>query len=206
VAVDPHAAWAEVHHAAKLIGMGSFPKELPSAWANHVFNRPTPVALPMCLGAFPQQVSDVARLILVVELGTEHMPRCQNALTESQTKSLQASALISDTQRLLAVGVARLAGAYTTADALLQETACCWQTANELAANAWLAGRLEDAAAIWATLPENPVVMFNRGMADLILGRTETAIPALRTAIAGIDEHSGWHHLAQLYLTLAENR
>jgi hypothetical protein len=41
-------------------------------------------------------------------------------------------------------------------------------------------------------------------MAALFLGRPVEAATHLKAAVAGLPETSAWHHLASLYLTLAE--
>ena len=47
-------------------------------------------------------------------------------------------------------------------------------------------------------------VRFNRGMAALFLGRPAEARDHLKAAVGGLAETGAWHHLASLYLTLAE--
>ena len=51
---------------------------------------------------------------------------------------------------------------------------------------------------------ETVAVLFNRAMADLFLGRTEAARGELSRVIEQLPESSAWHHLAHLYLTLAQ--
>jgi hypothetical protein len=57
---------------------------------------------------------------------------------------------------------------------------------------------------MWQAQEPSIPVLFNRGMAALFLGQTEAAQEALRQAAAGLPETSAWHHLARLYLTLAD--
>jgi hypothetical protein len=76
--------------------------------------------------------------------------------------------------------------------------------ANEAAALLWHRGGYAKADAAWAELPDSVPVRFNRGMAALFLGRSAEAATHLRAAVAGLPETSAWHHLASLYLTLAE--
>src|SRR5262249_18047416 len=75
--------------------------------------------------------------------------------------------------------------------------------ANEEAALLWHRGEYAKAADLWAPLPDSVRIGFNRGMANLCLGRPGAA-EHLRAAVAGLPETSAWHHLASLYLTLAE--
>src|SRR5205823_3721589 len=66
-------------------------------------------------------------------------------------------------------------------------------------------GRREQAAALWAKSDDVPA-LFNRGMAALFQGKAAEALAPLRQAVARLPENSSWHHLGQLYLTLAEMR
>jgi hypothetical protein len=43
-------------------------------------------------------------------------------------------------------------------------------------------------------------------LAELTAGRARQAEPLLRAAVAKLAETSPWHHLAQLYIALAESR
>jgi hypothetical protein len=74
---------------------------------------------------------------------------------------------------------------------------------NEFAADLWLAGKCEEAVAVWLELPTNPVVSFNRGMGLLFTGRATEAVLHLKVAAEQLPDASGWSHLAQLYLSLA---
>ena len=69
-----------------------------------------------------------------------------------------------------------------------------------------MSGRADEAKSIWATLPESAPVVFNRGVAELFGGSAKLAIGHFKKAIKLIPESSGWHHLAQLYLAIAESR
>jgi len=77
---------------------------------------------------------------------------------------------------------------------------------NERAAFLWLCDCREEALAVWQTLPAGPVVNFNLGMANLMLGLPKRAIPYLELSVESLPETSGWHHLAALYLSVAHVR
>jgi hypothetical protein len=49
-------------------------------------------------------------------------------------------------------------------------------------------------------------VWFNRGLAALFLNEANTARALLRQAAEKLPETGAWHHLARLYLALAEMR
>ena len=57
-----------------------------------------------------------------------------------------------------------------------------------------------------ATLPDSVPVRFNRGMTALFLGRHSEAREHLNLAVSRLADRSAWHHLASLYLALAEMR
>ena len=59
---------------------------------------------------------------------------------------------------------------------------------------------------MWQKQEATTAVLFNRGMASLFLNRPADARAALNQAIGKLPESSSWHHLARLYLTLAEMR
>src|SRR5207248_2434981 len=113
---------------------------------------------------------------------------------------------------LVIAGVLRLAKQFGLAAQILSEQkAKClpeWRTAlaNEEAALAWQEGRWADAAERWLTLPVSVPVLFNRGLADLFLDRPAQARESLNQAVAGLPDTNPWHHLAKLYLSLAELR
>jgi hypothetical protein len=111
-------------------------------------------------------------------------------------------------QALLAAGALRLAGHFEQAEQQLRgEAPAEWQAAraNEVAALAWHRGEGERAFELWQAQEARVPVLFNRGMAALFLDRPG-AREALAQAVAGLPENSAWHHLGQLYLTLASAR
>ena len=112
----------------------------------------------------------------------------------------------------MALGTLRLARQFDAADALVaaheSQITAEWKPAwdNEVAALLWQRGRRDEAARLWATLPESVPVLFNRGMAALFQDRPTEARGYLKPAVAGIPESSAWHHLGRMYLALAEMR
>ena len=112
----------------------------------------------------------------------------------------------------MALGALRLAGQFEAAAHLLKKAKAKatpdWQAiwANEEAALAWHRGNLDEAAALWQKQPDSIPALFNRGMAALFLDRAAEARSFLSQAAVQLPEASGWRHLAQLYLALAEMR
>ncbi len=108
------------------------------------------------------------------------------------------------------MAVLRVARLFDAAERLLRglkDLPAVWQPvlANEQAALAWQRG---DARAVgaWQSQPESVPVLFNRGMAALFLGESAEARACLGRAAAQLPEDGPWHHLARLYLALAEMR
>jgi hypothetical protein len=124
----------------------------------------------------------------------------------------QAAARAKDyPQALLAVGVLRLAREFDAAGELLRglkTVPAAWRAAqaNEEAALAWHRGDAQAAADSWRTQSESVPVLFNRGMAALFLGQPAEARAPLGKAAAQLPDDGAWHHLARLYLALAEMR
>ena len=111
------------------------------------------------------------------------------------------------TDPLVAAAVMRSARDFDRADELLsgsRDAESKAVVANEAAALLWQRGEYAKADAAWARSADSVPVRFNRGMAALFLGRSAEAATHLKAAVAGLPETSAWHHLASLYLTLAE--
>jgi hypothetical protein len=212
--IDPRLAWDEaltaVHYYSPTVKV---PGEQPPAdWSSLVSTAEPLVALPFCVGNFPQLVRSLQPL-----LHMEGWPSLQGATW----RALPAPGLIewacevahkdSVPQRLLAAGTLRLARQFDHAAKLLErpgaDLSAQWQAAwaNEKASLAWHRGHWEEAAKAWGSQPQSIPVQFNRGMSALFLGRPSDARASLAQAASLIPETDGWHHLARLYLAVAES-
>ena len=71
-----------------------------------------------------------------------------------------------------------------------------------------IVARRDEASGLWQTRGDHKHLptLFNRGMAALFLGRPAEAREPLSRAVSGLPDDNSWHHLARLYLTLAEMR
>jgi tetratricopeptide (TPR) repeat protein len=194
--VDPWAAWND---ATSQITAAAAP--LPPDWATLVNQPASAFAVPMAIGNFPQRVRDLHPLL------TKFDPK-ELRPSGSQTPMPGFSALrgwigkSASTQPLIAAGLARLIGDFDAAEKLLTSNDSA--AANERAALLWHRGRCEEALSVWNSLPENPAVLFNRGMALLFHGKTAEARTALSKAVTQLPEMSGWNALGRLYLALSE--
>jgi tetratricopeptide (TPR) repeat protein len=204
--VDPQLAWKDAVTAARLLGPAGDPNlRVPPEWPALVSQQEPAVALAFALGNFPQLVRNLHALLTANPPALRVGPAVASAAPELTAWAAQQDG----PQRLLAAGVLRLAGQFDAAAELLDATpADDWQAvhANETAALAWHRGEFDRALGLWQRQSDSVPVLFNRGMAALFVGRPAEAIDALTRAIAGLPETSAWHHLACLYLALAQAR
>jgi tetratricopeptide (TPR) repeat protein len=211
---DPRLAWLEGQVAfssfAVKVGKGV---SAPAEWAAVVVRHESVATEPMALGGYPQRVRDLTALLQANDL-TSLRPNGESRAASASLRSWADKQVAKNDPQLalLAAAVLRAAGDLDQAGAIL--SALRNQVAEELrpmysneeAALLWQKSECAKAAAIWESLPETPAVLFNRGMALLFLGQAVKAREVFRKAIALIPERDGWHHLASLYLALAEMR
>jgi hypothetical protein len=209
-AIDPRMAWDEAVAALQtagqkpnLPGPGGVPE-----WRGLVAAQEPALDLAFCAGNFPQMVRNL-NLLLQGGDAPKTRPYASPTLT-SWAEKMSAKPV---PQSLLAVGMLRLAQDFGRATQLLGDVAknapAEWKSAceNEKAALAWHEGRKEEAASLWGKVDEEYLpAQFNRGMAALFMGKPAEAIGPLKKVIAKLPESASWHHLARLYLTLAEMR
>ena len=208
--VDAAQAWREGLRVLEWYGQEKFcpAGKPPAQWPELVAGLEPSAAVPFCLGNYPQLVRDFHVLAgatdLAALIGTPKLPGalpCHPPEAKSQPFA----------ERLVYAGVLRLGGYLKDCGQLLAELAAdassgAWQPAlaNERAALAWHQGNTEEAANLWVEQEAIVPVLFNRGMADLFLGRASRSRPHLQKAVNLLPEADAWHHLGRLYLTLAE--
>ena len=208
--IDPRLAWDE---AITALQMGEPKADLPSPsnvpdWRGLVASQEPALDLAFCAGNFPQMVRNL-NLLLADRIDS---PRTRPFLSDSLAAWTERTARKTSPQTLLAAGLLRLAQDFDRASRLLTECTSLsegWHAArqNEEAALAWHQGRRQEASAIWGKCGDDHVPsLFNRGMSRLFLGKPAEAVTPLRQAITALPESGSWHHLARLYLTLAEMR
>lgn len=211
--IEPRAAWEDALAVLPYYGAGAAPASLavPPEWGALVAAHEPALALAFCLGNFPQLVRSFQQLL--------HADR-EGSLRPQAGPPLPAPALVDWAgrvgreghfpQALLALGCLRLARQFDLlrelAAAVDQSVPSAWRGAweNEQAAARWHEGRADEAYALWQAQGEAVPVLFNRGMAALFLRRRTEARSCLARAAAELPEDRAWHHLAQLYLLLAD--
>lgn len=200
--VDPRLAWSDAGAAATHFGKAA-EWSAPPEWPALVAALEPAVAVPFCLGNFPQLVRNLQPLLS----GLEATFRAPTRPVPAGSLPVWAARQRGCPQTLLAAGVLRLARQFDEAEAALSKETppTGWRAAhaNEMAGLAWQRGAFEDARKAWMMQAESVPVLFNRGMAALFLDRAGDSRAPLERAVAGLPDTSAWHHLGRLYLTLA---
>jgi hypothetical protein len=212
--VEPRLAWNEAVAVLGALGLPaeSRPGRVPPDWPALVASHEPEVALPFCLGNFPQMVRHLPALLQAPDLGALRAGGSRAVPVPGVEEWAQHAAQAKDyPQTFFAVAVLRLARQFDAAGRLLDElksAPAAWRPllANEEAALAWHRGDAAAALASWRAQAESVPVLFNRGMAALFLGDAAAARADLARAAAQLPEDAAWHHLARLYLAIAEMR
>jgi tetratricopeptide (TPR) repeat protein len=206
---EPRSAWHESLGILKLFG-ASTAISAPSEWASLVARSEAVAGLPMALGNYPQRVRDVSKLLGksdLTSLISRNESRPASASLRSWARGMEAKGAV---ETLIAVGVLRFAGDLREAEELflkLKTNATpefATQIENEQAGILWQQGKTEAAISIWRELPDSAPVLFNRGMAALFLNQKSEARECLKKVLNLLPDSNSWHHLAGMYLALAE--
>lgn len=214
-AIDPKLAWGEATFILRYWSDDPAVQAIqaPPEWPALVQAQSPTVAVAFCLGNFPQLVRDWQPFLHATHLAELRQTDGRALSAPPLDDWVQATARRGSLPRgLLAAGVLRLARQFDAAQECLQasrpDLPAAWQAAweNEQAALLWHRGQAEQAAALWRSQPDSIPVCFNRGMAALFLDQPAQAHTDLTGVRAGLPEDNGWHHLASLYLALAEAR
>lgn len=209
--LDPVQTWNEATLAVRTHGL-DVPTDSPTIWPSIVFAAESCTAVPMAVGQFPQSVRDLSQLARSLEGNSKPQPVLPpQAIDGLDSWISENSDSASWTDQCLAAGVARQARRFDDSIRLLKSVEksagrkSAALIANELASTHWQRGERGEAIKIWDSLPDSVPVLFNRGMAALFTGDRKRAQASLSTAIAALDDSTGWRHLARLYLALAES-
>ena len=221
-AIDPRLAWDEAVAALTFGGplpSGSLPAPCSAPdWKTLVASQEPALDLAFCAGNFPQMVRNLGLLLGGIGGRQAEVSRPRSFHSDALVEWVEKVAAKSLPQTLLGAGVLRLTQEFDRARALLRRDPLArvprptlpaeWRAAwlNEEAALAWHAGHRDEAASLWQTHGdrEHLPTLFNVGMAALFLGRPSEARAPLSQAVARLPDDNSWHHLARLYLTLAE--
>lgn len=208
--IEPRLAWNEALAVLAYFepSRSVRPPAAPPEWSALVAAHEPEVALPFSLGHYPQLVRHLPVVLQAVEAGWQPGRRALGPATLLEWGQAEVTRP-GPLARLTAAAVLRLARQFEpAAEALSAPVPREWETfrQNEQAALLWQQGQREEADRLWQSLSDSAPILFNRGLASLFLGRPAEARALLRRATAELPEASGWHHLGQLYLALAEMR
>ena len=208
--IDAKPAWEAALAVAAFYGhTDAKTLQAPPQWPHLVSSHEPEIALPFCLGNFPQLVRSFQTLTQAKNL-SELRPGAGRAVHAPALVdwAMKVSAAKKFPVPLLALGVLRLAKQFEEADKLVQAVEASvpseWKAAwdNEKAALAWQRGKYDEALTTWQAMKPTAPVLFNRGMAALFSGKSDEARKSLKEAVKLLPETSPWHHLGQLYLTM----
>jgi hypothetical protein len=213
--IDARPAWNEAVAVATQFDAAAQPRQwqAPPQWPQLVLVHEPAAALAFSFGNFPQLVRNLHLLMDRPKLA-DLRPRTSTAMAAPALIDWanQVSRKPQFPQLLVAAGTLRLAKQFEPAAELLKthEAAvpAAWRDAwaNEQAALLWHRGRHDEARTLWQSQTASIPVLFNRGMAALFCDDAPQAIAPLGAAVAKLPDTSAWHHLGQLYLTLAQTR
>ncbi|HLW64451.1 MAG TPA: hypothetical protein VKS79_03965 [Gemmataceae bacterium] len=210
--VEPRTAWDEATAALRMLGpaKGSATNSVPPGWANLVQHPGSVPAVAFAAGNYPQLIRDLPELVGARPRAGLLQTRTSFEVPGMDSWAAKASDKKNIAAALTGAGILRLAGQFDAARKVLTilrgQLPIEWKQAlaNEEAALDWQSGKHEQAYESWNKLPDSAPVCFNRGMAALFLDRADEATAQLKQAIALLPEDNAWHHLARLYLALAE--
>ena len=210
--LDPRLCWRSALLPVELISGYALNVAPPPGWAALVDELEPVGALACAAGNFPQLVRPVASLFRIEAAEALHSGNRLPLTSGALSTWAESGARSSDyPEVLLALGVLRAAWDCEKARSLLSAATAGlpiqWHPAlaNEEAALAWQQGRAEEARDMWMAQEPSTPVLFNRGMASLFLKHPAEARVALNSAITQLPENDSWHHLARLYVALAES-
>jgi tetratricopeptide (TPR) repeat protein len=207
---EPRSAWLESLAVLKHFGTASTQPYAPAEWASLVARTESVAGLPMAVGNYPQRVRDLTKLLAKTNLLSLICPVESRPVPQSLRKWAESMEAQGNLNGIVAVGVLRFAGDLNAAEEMLVRLKAKARIEqldlieNEQAAIFWQQGKTEAAISIWRELSDSIPVLFNRGMAALFLNQKQEARECLKKVLAQLPNSNSWHHLAGLYLALAE--
>lgn len=197
--LDLGMAWNEALLPGTLLSEEEPPvsARFPSAW-NAARNVSLAAPFPCCIGLAPQFLQKIDYILdNASSFFQKELPTMPVGMTAEVT--------LDNKTTLSQLAIARLAGDFEQVHRLIPELDGEQLQKNEHAAQLWLAGKREEARHAWDSLDgKHPVIGFNQGLAALAHGDVARGRKCLTAAAKGFDESTGWHHLAELYLAVAQ--
>jgi hypothetical protein len=212
--LDPKLAWDEALAVLPFYGsVASQRRSAPPHWSHLVAEHESLVAIPFCVGNFPQLMRNLHAILSQPNAAEFRLSAGRPASASNLADWIADVARQKQyPQMLLALGTLRLAKHFEEAQAFIRahdadvpaEWRASWE--NEKAAVAWHSGDVASARAAWDRLEQTVPVLFNRGMAALFAGDVVAAKRHLTDVLVKLPTTTAWHHLARLYLILCDLR
>lgn len=197
--LDLSMAWNEAILPGQLLSedMPQVSARFPSAW-NAVRHVSFAAPFPCCIGMAPQFLQKIDSIL-------ENAQTFFEQELPSMPAGVTAETALDNKTTLSQLAIARLAGDTEQVNRLIADLDGETLQKNELAAQLWLAGQRGEAKEAWDNLDGNhPVIAFNQGLAALASQDAARGRERLAKAVSGFDQTTGWHHLAELYLAVAQ--
>lgn len=197
--LDPALAWNEALLPGNLLAENhpSISPHAPSAW-NSVRNLVLHAPFPCCIGLAPQFLQKIDLLM------HDHRAFFQHRLPATLL-NINAEPALDNKTVYSQLALARLAGDSDQVHRLIPQLDGETLQKNEQAAQYWLIGQQDTARQLWNNLDgSHAVIAFNRGLAAVTAGDYKPGNAELLKASKGFSETTGWHHLAELYLTVIQ--
>lgn len=205
---DAATTWVDAKSPFSLFGVSIPAMPMPPEWPPFVSQLRDVTVIPFCLGAVPQRMRELSSVTpkltetktVVVSGNFPNLMKWVEARRNAGTVG----------EFLIAAAVLRAMGEFELAENQLNaaESLCTGAfadvLANERAALAWYRGDIAMAASMWNAMGESPVVLFNRGVCEWMLGRPASASKLFDRAAGSIPDRSSWSHLAAFYASLCE--
>ncbi|HQR42685.1 MAG TPA: hypothetical protein PLX97_08370 [Gemmatales bacterium] len=197
--LDLGLAWNDAVLPGLLLADGELrlASRYPGAWAaarHQALTGP----FPCCIGLAPQFLQSIQGIL-------NNATAFLQQPVVNQTGNMTAEQTLDNKTPLSQLAIARLAGDHGKAAELIPQLDGELLQQNERAAQLWLEGDRVAARQQWDSLDDSqPVIAFNQGLAALVAGDTRRGRECLTRAAKGFSDTTGWHHLAELYLALAQ--
>jgi len=192
--IPPTQTWADAQETCR--SLGGLKLAPPLSWSACLAVEWPLAAGWMAAGLHPQRIREQPNTTLL-------SPSDERALQAELRAALKSPSIAA---KLIASGAGLLVGdIQQSSDILSGLDAALPTVANQHGVLAAVAGDLSTATAHWQGLGDYAPALYNRGLEAWNRSDYVVSADLFTKAAALIPEHSGWHHLARLYLILGQS-